>query len=216
TEGRVFTAQLMRDIRNRERLGADTLYPGAKTWRGEFLGLRNSFKCDGPIKAGKLFARSKERLIEAQTKHGACYLNVFSSRKRSGIFDMISWSVAQHPIRPGRYEGILISGNLCRLQRCGYLSMYGKAHAFMSWHALGRLYERWDASTVDKAAVFIGLTGVAGMLMSEGNRHNAMNLAFEGVHCTGVMRYTPNEYNFFDCLTVLPDEPKYAKQVKQG
>jgi len=217
TEGRVFTAQLMRDIRNRERLGAGTLHPGAKTWHEAFLGFRDSFKRDGPVKAGQMFARSRERLIEAQTKHGACYLNVFSSRKRSGVFDMISWSVAQHPIRPGRYEGIMISGNLCRLQRGGHLSMYGKAHAFMSWHALGRLYERWDTSTVDKAAVFIGLTGVAGMLMGEGDRHrnNAMNLAFEGVHCTGVMRYT-SEHNFFDCLTVLPDEPKYAKQVEQG
>lgn len=57
------------------------------------------------------------------------------------------------------------------------------------------------------------------MLMSEGDRHrnNAMNLAFEGIHCTGVMRCAPDKgYVFFDCLTVLPDEPKYAKQLDQG
>jgi hypothetical protein len=218
TEGRVFTAQLMRDIRHRERLGAGTFYPGAKTWHEAFLGFRDSFTCDGPVKAGKQFARSKERLIEAHTKHGACYMNFFASRKRSGAFDIITWSVAQHPVRPGRYDGILISGHFCRLQRTGRLSMFGKAHAFMSWHALGRLYERWDAGTLDMAAVFIGLIGVAGMLMSESARHcnNEMNLAFEGVHCVGVMRHAPQGYYFFDCLTVLPDEPKYAKQLAQG
>ena len=219
TEGRIFTAQLMRDMRERERLGAGALHPGAKTWPEAFLGFRDSFKgCGGPVKASKIFARGRERLIEAHSKHGACYLNCFSSHSRSGMFDMISWTIAQHPIAPGRYEGILISGNFCRLQRGGYLRMYGKTHAFMSWHALGRMYERWNDSTVDKAAVMIGCIGVAGMLMSEGDRHrnNAMNLAFEGVHCTGVMRYAPRGYVFFDCLTVLPDEPKYAKQLDQG
>lgn len=219
TEGRVFTAQLMRDIRAREKLGAGTLHSGAKTWKEAFLGFRDSFiKCDGPVKASKIFARGQERLVEAHAKHGACYVNFFMSRKRSGAFNIITWSVAQHPIRPGNYDGILISGNFCRLQRGGCLSMYGKAHAFMSWHALGRLYERWDNGTIDKAAVMVGLTGVAGMLMSEGDRHrnNEMNLAFEGVHCAGVMRCAPKGYSFFDCLTVLPDEPKYAKQLEQG
>jgi hypothetical protein len=219
TEGRIFTAQLMREMRNCERLGAGTFHPGAKTWHEAMLGFRNSFiGCGGPVKASKIFARGRERLLTAHSKHGACYLNCFESRSRSGLFDMISWRVAQHPIRPGKYEGILISGNFCRLQRRGHISMYGKHHAFMSWHALGRLYERWDDGTIDKAAAVIGCVGVAGMLMSEGNRHsnNAMNLAFEGVHCAGVMRAVPKEYIFFDCLTVLPDEPKYAKQLDQG
>jgi hypothetical protein len=219
TEGRIFTAQLMRDMRNRERLGAGTFHSGAKTWHEAFLSFRDSFhKCNGPVKAGKIFVTGRERLIEAQSKHGACYVNCFVSRKRSGVFDIITWRVAQHPIRPGRYEGIMISGYFCRLQRGGYLTLYSKAHAFMSWHALGRLYERWDSNTIDKAAVLIGLTGVAGMLMGDGERHrnNGMNLAFEGVHCAGVMRYVPKGYLFFDCLTVLPDESKYAKQLEQG
>lgn len=219
TEGRVFTAQLMRETRNRERLGAGTFHPSAKTWNEALLGFRDSFiGCGGPVKASKIFARGHQRLKEAHVKHGACYLNFFTSHSRSGAFEIITWRVAQHPIRPGRYEGILISGNYCRLQRGGYLRMYGKDHAFISWHALGRMYERWANSTVDKAAAMIGCIGVAGLLMSEGDRHrnNEMNLAFEDVHCVGIMRYAPKGYVFFDCLTVLPDEPKYAKQLEQG
>jgi hypothetical protein len=67
TEGRVFVAQMIRDIRARSRLGAGLLSPGVLTWREAIHAFaRRMSKCDSVVHVGKQFAAGRERLIEAR------------------------------------------------------------------------------------------------------------------------------------------------------
>jgi hypothetical protein len=227
TEGRVFVNQMIRDLRARERLGAGLLSPGATKWREAIHAFGHSMVgCGGPVKAGKLFNAGRERLIVAQRKHNACLLNFFMVRKRSGLFQVLVYDVAKHPLTGSGYEGVIVRSCFYRLQRIGCATFWSNKVAFVSWHALGRLYER-SGFDMREANAVVCMLGIAGMLMRESEKHNnnSINIAFDhDMLCTGVMRHLtgiedgkPRKTVFFDCLTMLPGgEPKYAQQRAQG
>jgi hypothetical protein len=220
TAGRVFVAQMIRDIRARSRAGAGLLSPGTSTWR-EALDVfaKRMSKCKSVVHAGKQFATGRARLIEAQREHRACYINLCMSRKRSGLFQVLTHEVSKHPATKEGYDGIMICSYHCHLQRIGCVSVSGSRVAFVSWHALGRLYER-SSTNMEDAWNIVGLLGIAGLLMRYSDQHlnNSVNVAVEGdILCAGVLRPLNGCNPFFDCLTVLPsDEPKYANQFLQG
>lgn len=220
TEGRVFVAQMIRDIRARSRLGAGLLSPGASTWSAAITSFaKRMSKVGSPVHAGDLFNAGRMRLIEAQQKHRACYMNLCMSRKRSGLFQLLTHEVAKHPATKRGYDGIMLCSYYCRLQRNGCITASGNRVAYISWHALGRLYERSDTNMEDAWSV-VGLLGITGFLMRESDKHlnGGVNIAVEGnLLCTGVLRMLNNGIPFFDCLTVLPsDDPQYARQFDQG
>ena len=219
TEGRIFVRKMILNVRAQERAGAEALSPGARTWDDAFLRFCHSLKgLGGPVRACKVYVRARDRLAQAMREHDACYLNYFASRKRSGIFEVMTWQVAKHPIHPTTYDGVIVRGYRCQLHRRGAISVATSRIAYVEWHALGRLYERSDA-TVHTAGCLVGMLGIAGIVMRESKQHlnKAINVAFEdNVLCTGVLRYH-DQGTFYDCRTVLPsDEPKYAEQAAQG
>ena len=219
TDGRIFVARMIRDIRKREQTGAEVLAPGTKTWRDALTTFSKNMQqhCKGPIDAGRVFAAARDRLIEAHTKHNTCYVNSFMSRKRSGFFELFTHEVSKHPITRTGYDGIQLAACYCRLQRNGLITMGGCRVGYVTWHALGRMYERTNLDA-ERANVLIGLIGLTGYLMRISDEHanSGINLAHDDFLCTGVLRVA-NGIRFFDCLTVLPnDEPKYAQQVDQG
>ena len=227
TEGRIFVAQMMRDLRARERLGASLLVPGTTKWSEALHAFgHNMVGCGGPVQAGKLFAAGRERLITAQQKHDACLLNFFITRKRSGLFQVIVYDIAKHPLTGGGYEGIIVRSCFYRLQRRGCITFWSNKVAFVSWHALGRLYER-SKYDMREANEVVGMLGIAGMLMRESRKHHngGINVALDDdMLCTGVLRHVtgiedgkPRETRFFDVLTTLPgSEPQYALMRAQG
>src|SRR5262245_32181260 len=108
TEGRIFVAQLIREIRRRENFGAGTLSPGTKTWREALIALTRSLgSADGPVKAARLLQAARERLIVGQ-RQGACFVNFFQTRSRSGSFEILTWEVAKHPLLNEGYDGIFV------------------------------------------------------------------------------------------------------------
>ena len=227
TEGRVFVNQMIRDLRAREKLGAGLLSPGATKWHEAIRAFGNSMvSCGGPVKAGKLFKAGRDRLIVAQEKHNACLLNFFMTRKRSGLFQVLVYDVDKHPLTGGGYDGVIVRSCFYKLQRIGSAAFWANKVAFISWHALGRLYER-SKFDMQEANKVVCMLGIAGMLMRESDKHNnnGVNVAFEDdLLCAGVMRYLHaiengkvRETCFFDCLTTLSaGEPKYAQQRAQG
>jgi hypothetical protein len=227
SEGRAFIAQMMRDLRRREKLGANLLSPGCTKWSEALraFGTR-MIGCGGPVHAGKLFAAGRERLIVAHQEHNACLLNFFVSRKRSGLFQVIVYDIAPHPLTGTGNDGIIIRSCFYKLQRRGCASFWSNKVAFVSWHALGRLYERSNFS-MDEANEVVCSLGIAGMLMRESEKHynGSINLAFDDdLLCTGVLRYLSGiedgkrrETRFFDCLTTISaGDPKYARQRAHG
>jgi hypothetical protein len=76
TEGRVFVAQMTRDVRRREKIGAGLLSSGATNWHQALEGFGQEMKkCKGggPVKAGKIFHSARERLAVAQKEHSAAF-----------------------------------------------------------------------------------------------------------------------------------------------
>jgi hypothetical protein len=82
TEGRIFVAQLTRDLAAREIAGAGALSPGAKKWRDAFRDFRLSLiNARSPTKAGALLRSAYGRLLAAQGQY-ACFIN-FSAGARA-------------------------------------------------------------------------------------------------------------------------------------
>ena len=213
TEGRVFVAQLTREIRAREAAGAALLSPGTKTWHEAFLVFRRSLENGGsPVKSAKLLRAAHDPLRLGQ-RQGACFINFFQARSRSGSFEILTWEVAKHPLLNAGYDGILV---LCSLQRDGGGVAGPRTRlAFISWHALARM-RRQSAVDIFTAKGMAAMCGIAGYLLQESDRHvlSEINYAADDMVCTGQLRFVnANERHFFDVTTVLPlDEVSNAKR----
>jgi hypothetical protein len=227
TEGRVFIAQLTREIVARERKGAAMLSPGMTTWCDAFKNIiMGAHKLGSPTKAAKHFNAAQHCLIAAQ-KDSLCTLNSFSKRSRSAHFEVFVSEIGKHPVTQSGNEGIIVRRYSCMLWRRGFIyeMRYGDNLAFISWHALGRMRERCDVD-IFSAGGIVALCGVAGLLMRDSFKHHgtAINLAFKDLICAGTLRYVLSDepgrwHGFFDVLTAL--EPnilnnKRAAQMKQG
>jgi hypothetical protein len=219
TEGRIFVAQLVREIRRREVIGANALSPGTKVWRDAVFAFRRSLKnADGPVKAAKLLRAARERLQIGQ-RQGACFINFSQARSRSGNFEFLTWEAAKHPLLNEGYDGIIVRAYFCMLQRNGSGIAGPRARlAFISWHALARMHER---SSVDifTAKGVVAACGVVGYLLQESAKHanTEINFATDDMLCTGRLRFASSDeghqYRFFDVSTVLPlDEVPVAKR----
>lgn len=215
TEGRVFTRQVIRDAQQRERAGAGVLSPGTSTWDAALSALGERMVGVGPVHAGKRFAEALARLKTGMIDHNACYLNFCYARKRSGMFQVLTFEAAKHPLV--NKEGIMVASYAARLQgRSGCASVIGRPVTFVPEHLLGRLYERSTAS-VKETADILGVLGLAGYLMqrSEKHRDTSVSVSFEqDVLIVGVLR---DKGRFLDCLTVVSgDNPEHARQFEQG
>src|SRR6516164_4993538 len=226
TEGRVFVAQLTRDLAARERAGAALLAPGTKRWGEAFRAFAHSLaKTKGPVHAARVFKAGRTRLAEAQRQR-ACFVNGFASRSRSGAVEVLTYEVAKHPLTNQSHEGVIVRGHICTLQRNGILTLGSSNIAYLGWHALARLHERSRIDIFAAGGVVVGC-GMAGVLMRDSDRHVNTQLNYavanesSNMICTGILRRARREdgrhYGFFDVLTVLPDDdPRKLPQFEQG
>jgi hypothetical protein len=220
TAGRIFAAQLTRDLAERQRKAAALLHPGATTWSQAFHGFIDSLQgTNSPIKAANKFWQARDRLIQAQ-RSDACFVNCYQRRSRSGYFHVLTYRVSKHPqVSVDQKDGIKIDSYHCMLQRNGRLAIAGEPVAFASWHALSRMKER---STIDifQASGVVSFCGIAGLLMREGTNHlnRQVNVAFENLICTGVLRPAPQAGvdGYYDVLTVLSRDLATSTMLNQG
>jgi hypothetical protein len=222
TEGRIFTAQLTRDLAARQAVGAALLSPAARRWPEAFDRFAESIcKTAAPTKAAKLFHAGIDRLLVAQKEHAACVVNCFERRSRSAYVEVLGFDVAKHPLTNVGNDGILVGAHICRLQRKGRLGIGFGRLAFVSWHATGRMWERSDVDIFSAHGV-AGYCGVAGLLLRGSDQHanSEINLAFAGMIVTGVLRSACTtagvSYRFFDVLTVLPLPERNTPKLAQG
>jgi hypothetical protein len=223
TEGRVFAAQLTRDLVAREAAGAALLSPGHKHWLGAFHSLVDGIaKAKGPIHAASMFKAALGRLRRAQLDD-ACFVNAHMIRSRSGAFEVLVWEVDKHPLMKAGYEGIIVRGYHCTLQRGGCIRLGRAKLAFISWHALARIRERSKVDLFESLGVVAGC-GFAGRLMQQSKRHANTGLYYATAGtllCAGVLRTAHNDnddrYCFFDVVTAFqPQDGPQAAQWKQG
>lgn len=225
TEGRVFVAQLTRDLRAREIAGCSLLSPGTKTWWEAFRAFGHAVKHTGsPTKASKLFQTALKSLLAAQRQR-ACFVNCFMKRSRSAFFEVLTYEVSKHPLLKEGNDGIVINSYVCSLRRIGEIRVGHHARlAFLSWHALGRMKRAQPDVDIFDAGGIVAGCGLAGLLVRESPKHfgTEINFAVRTMICTGVFRFATSEdgrrYGFYDVLTVLPpDDPeRQARKIDQG
>ena len=219
TAGRIFTAQLTRDLAERQRLGAGMLSQGCTIWTQAMERFLQSIK-GGPRQAAEQFAAGVQRLKQAQGER-CCFVNGHFKRSRSAIVELLTWEVDKHPLIPGREHGVMVRAYIMRLQRKGVLSAARTKLAFFSWHALGGIAERSKLDIFEAGGMVAGC-GFAGMIMRESEKHRntSICLANTELMAVGVLRHLKDRYSFFDVLTVLPtrdvDKPYQLKQRQQG
>ncbi len=219
TTGRIFTAQLTRDLAERQILGAGMLMPGCRLWTQAFEKFLSSIK-GGPRQAAEQFMAGVKRLKAAHGER-CCFVNGHFKRSRSAIVEVLTWEVDKHPLVPGKEHGAVVRAYVLRLQRKGRLSAQRTRLAFFSWHALGGIAER-SKMDIFEAGGMVAMCGFAGMIMRESEKHRNTSLCLANTElmAVGVLRHKESEYSFFDVLTVLPtpdvDKPYQLKQRNQG
>jgi hypothetical protein len=223
TEGRVFVAQLQRELAARERAGASLLAPGHVTWASAFQAFARSFAAFGsPVKAAKMFKARLQPLLDHGQK-GAYYVNAHGGGSRSGHVEILTFEVAKHPLLNDGPAGILVNDWVCILHRGGrFMKAHCKA-AFISWHALARARERseLDQLTIDG---LVGVCGIAAMLLRDSRKHDdsEINIGIGSLLCVGAMRWVTNEtngqnYGFLDVLTCYePHEERQRAKIEQA
>jgi hypothetical protein len=170
-----------------------------------------------------MFKAGLARLRLAQ-KQRACYVNAYMGRSRSGYFEVLTWEVSKHPLTKEGNEGVVVRSYDCVLRGRGRVILVGQGSklAFVSWHALARMYERSDIDVFDG---IVAGCGMAGLLMRESEKHanSGINYATnENLLCAGVLRVASEDdgtkYGFFDVLTAFqPNEDgPQVEQWKQG
>jgi hypothetical protein len=228
TEGRVFSAQLTREIAARERKGAVMLHPSATTWWNAFRGfVDEAYKVRSPTKVGRMFKAATNRLVAAHNQN-LCTINCFAGRSRSAYLEVFACEASKHPITQTGNDGIVVHryrASMSLRGRCLAVTG-GDALAFVSWHTLGRMRERCGIDILSAGGV-VAICGVVGMIMRDSDKHlnTEINVAFKDLVCTGVMRHAESErqpghwHGFYDVLTAIePDilNAKRAIQMRQG
>jgi hypothetical protein len=219
TAGRIFTAQLTRDLAERQMAGAGMLMPGCTLWTQAIEKFLKSIT-GGPRQAADQFMAGVKRLRAAQGER-CCFVNGHFKRSRSAIVELLVWEVDKHPLVPGREAGVMVRAYVMRLQRKGRLSAQRTRLAFFSWHALGGIAER-SKLDIFEAGSMVAYCGFAGMIMRESEQHRNTSICIANTElmAVGVLRHEPQQYSFFDVLTVLPtygvDKPYQLKQREQG
>jgi hypothetical protein len=221
TEGRVFTAQLTRDLRAREIAGASALSPGAKEWTDAFRSFGKSLiQAGSPINAAAMFRTAYERLRAVQKQQRACVVHCFLGRSRSAFLELMTFEVGRHPLISAREQGVIVQLYRCCLRRRGQIRIGRYRRAFFGWHALGRLHERSSVDLFGANGIVAGC-GFAGHLMSESPKHIAtqINFTIGEITAAGILRASTDaekDFAFFDVLTVLAiDEAQASKQAQR-
>lgn len=220
TEGRIFAAQLTRELAKRERAGAALITPGSVSWYDAMHGFaKNVAKISSPVKAARSFRETLAKMRTAQ-KAGSCFVNCFERRSRSAYFELLTWEVARHPLTGTGNDGVLVKVYGCRLQRGGCIRVGSSRLAFIGWHALARMRERSKVDVFSAEGIVAGI-GFAGLLMRESDPHlnTSISYAAEDMTAVGVLRHALNDngtsYGFFDVLTTLPADAEKHYQQRQ-
>jgi hypothetical protein len=212
TEGRIFTAQLTREFKAREKRGAALMTPGAATWPDAVQLLTNQLARQSPTRAAQTLQAVGKRLEIAQ-QEGICFVHGNHINSRSGILLILTWAAGPHPLLMSGSEGVVVRSHYIRLRRNAGIKAGEMVTSFFSWHALGRLYERSDAFDLHNAEALMGMCGLVTFILATSDKHRGteINLTFEGFTCTGVLRGT-----MYDVLTVLPfNEQPQGNQLKR-
>ena len=214
------------DVRKLEAKHADRLSPGALTWAEAIEALYNKMSDAGPVKGTKLVGRAIDYLRSIGKDERAHFMLAHWCGSRAALLVLASFSYGPHPDPRVQEEGLGIELHILQCSRSRPRCATGIPVAFVSRHALNRLYERGHDITENAHATNVfAVISVLGYLTHLSGQHTdgGMSLLVVGLLVTGalhrVMKTASSgrllEETFFDVRTVLSaDELGVSKQAQ--
>ena len=214
------------DVRRLEALHAGRLSAGATTWGAAVEALFERIHQLGPVKGSRLVGKAINYLNGTAADERAHVVLSAASRSRTAFVAFATFSYGAHPDPAVRAEeGLNLAFHMLICARSRPGCAVGVPVAFISRHAMNRLYERGhDIVEPGQATNIFAFTAVLGFLAHRSKRHQGLSLAFNDTLLVGALhrharRDASGEDCYFDVRTVLPiDELGAGKQalLEQG
>ena len=151
------------DLRKLEAKHAGHLSPGTSTWETSIESLFKRVVEAGPRKGARLLERAAGYLGSVGFEERAFLVLASGGTSRNAHLVLATFSVGNHPDGAVREEGLNILLHIIHCSRSKPSCGVGIPVAFVSRHALNRIYERGDDITenshVSSALAFITVLG---------------------------------------------------------
>jgi hypothetical protein len=202
------------DVRRLEALHADRLSPGAKTWEQAVELLFQRMVKAGPVKGAKLVKKVSDYLSSID-KDARCHILIaLQCRSRTAFLMFATFAYGNHPNPAVREEGLSIELHFIHCSRSHPSRAVGILVAYISKHAMSRLYERGHDITENiHATGAFAFIGVLGYLTHRSPKHidGGMHMVFSDLLAVGALhRFTRTyrngkqvEETVYDVRTVL-------------
>ena len=202
------------DVRKLEALHAGRISPGATTWEEAVDQLASRMISAGPAKGAKLVGKAIDYLSNIAPDHRCHFLISTQYGSRNAFLMFATFSIGNHPNPTVKEEGLNIELHVLQCSRSHPSRAIGIPTAFISRHAINRLFERGhDVTGNSHATGVFAFIGVLGYLTHKSAKHTdgGMHIVFSGLLTAGAMhRFTKTcrngkqvEETVYDVRTVL-------------
>jgi hypothetical protein len=214
------------DVRKLEARHAAGLSPGTSTWEQAIEALYNRMSDAGPVKGAKLVGKAIDYLRNIDKDERAYFMLAHWCGSRAALMTLATFSYGPHPDRRVQEEGLSIELHILQCSRSRPRCATGIPVAYISRHALNRLYERGHDITENAHTTSVfAVISVLGYLTHLSGQHedSGMSLLVTGLLVTGALHRCAKaarsgrvfEETFFDVRTVLSaDELGVSKQAQ--
>jgi hypothetical protein len=218
------------DVRKLEAKHAGQLSPGSSTWEQAVEALFHRMSDAGPVKGSKLVGKALDYLRNIDPNERAHFVMADWCGSRTALMMLASFSYGPHPDRRVKEEGLNIELHIIQCSRSKPRCAAGIPVAYISRHALNRLYERGHdiCENIHAVSIFAAIGGL-GYLSRWSEQHvdGGMSLLLAGLLVVGAVHRCDKtassgrvfEETFYDVRTVLPAEeagPSMRAQLAQG
>ena len=217
------------NIRQLEARHADRLAPGTSTWEQSIKGLFGRMTKAGPVKGVKMLKQAADYLNGVDEDERAHLVLACGGKSRKAHLALASFVYGAHPDARVQEEGFSITLHIVQCSRSQPRCWVGIPVAYISRHALNRLYEHGDDIENNHVTAAIAYVAVLGYLAHYCERlfDSGLYLRFGDLLAAGAMHRfdklwpdgRASEERIYDVRTVLPaDEigPARQHQLRQG
>ena len=202
------------EVRKLEALHANQVSPGTTTWADAVEALFQKIHKVGPVKGPQLLQKAIDYLNNIGNDDRSHFMVATSCGRRTAILIFATFSAGPHPDPRVKEDGLTVVLHAIRCCRSRFARVTGIPVAYVSMHAVRRLFERgYDITENSRANSVFALIGGLGYLTLRSVEHanGGLSLLVSNILVVGsqhrCVKIYPNgrefEEAFFDVRTVL-------------
>ena len=149
------------DVRKLEAIHADHISPGAKTWAEAVEALFQRMAKAGPVKGSRLLQKAIDYLDNIDGDQQSHFMIATNCRGRMAMLMFATFNIGVHPDPRVKEDGLTVVLHAIHCSRSRFARVTGIPVAYISMHALRRLFERGyditeDTSHARRHFAFVG------------------------------------------------------------